>query len=86
MNLVGAAAHSLSALPAGELAMTGSGGIAAGDVLLRVGDVSLAGYKMAQAVATLGAVPVLTEVQARFRLVPEAPPETPAGEAVLPPL
>ena len=37
----GVVAHSLSALPASEHATTGSSGIAAGDVLLRVGDVSV---------------------------------------------
>jgi hypothetical protein len=36
---------------------------------------------MAQAVATLGAVPALTAVQVRFRRAPEALSETPAGEA-----
>jgi hypothetical protein len=41
---------------------------------------------MAQAVNTLGAVPALTAVHVRFRRAPKAPPETLAGEAVLPPL
>jgi hypothetical protein len=41
---------------------------------------------MAQAVATLDAVPALTAVQVRFRRAPQAPPKTPAGEAALPPL
>jgi len=41
---------------------------------------------MAQAVVTPGAVPALTAVQVRFRRAPEAPPDTPAGEAALPPL
>jgi len=55
---VGEVVHSLSALPAGEHTTTArSAGIAAGDVLLSVGDVSVVGFKMAQAVATLSAVP-----------------------------
>ena len=54
----GVVVHSLSALPAGEHTTTArSAGIAAGDVLLSVGDVSVVGFKMAQAVATLSAVP-----------------------------
>ena len=55
--------HSLSALPAGEHTTTArSAGIAAGDVLLSVGDVSVVGDELAQAVATLGAVPMCTAV------------------------
>ena len=57
--------------PAGEHTTTArSAGIAAGDVLLSVGDVSVVGFEVAQAVATLGAVPELTAVQVRFRRAP----------------
>jgi hypothetical protein len=58
----GVVLHWLSARPTGEHAvMARSSGIAAGNVLLRVGDVPLAGCKMAQAVAKLCAVPALTQ-------------------------
>jgi len=79
----GAVVHSLSALPAGEHTTTArSAGIAAGDVLLSVGDVSVVGFEVAQAVATLGAVPELTAVQMRFRRAPGASPTaTGAGAA-----
>jgi hypothetical protein len=70
---VGVVVHSLSALPAGEHTTTArSAGIAAGDVLLSVGDVSVVGFELAQAVATLGAVRRRTAVQVRLRRAPVA--------------
>jgi hypothetical protein len=92
MNLADAAAgvvvHSLSALPAGAQTIDGAEQWHRGRrrAAPRGDDVSLASCKMAQAVATPGAVPALTAVQVRFRRAPEAPPETLVGEAVLPPL
>ena len=87
MNLADAVAgvvvHSLSALPVDEHTTAArSSGIAAGDVLLSVGDVSVVGFKMAQAVATLAAAPARTTVQARFRRAPVASPAA-AGAAAL---
>ena len=65
--------HSLSALPAGEHTTTArSAGIAAGDVLLSAGDVSVAGFELAQAVTTLDAVRRRTAFQVRFRRAPGA--------------
>ena len=78
----GVVVHSLSALPAGEHTTTArSAGIAAGDVLLSVGDVLVVGFEVAQAVATLGAVPELTAVQVRFRRAPGAAGAGAAGAA-----
>jgi hypothetical protein len=49
-------------------------------VLLSVGDVSAVGFALAQAVATLGAVPEHTAVQVRFHRAPDASPAA-AGAA-----